>query len=137
MPFEILPHTADVRVHCSGATREELFRSALKGMMAVAKPKEKKEQKGAAVRRSISVEAPDATALLVDFLNEALAWMHTEREAYTEVVFLALDEQTLEADLEGYHAEYFSEDIKAVTYHEVEVVREEDGGWSTMIVFDI
>jgi len=103
-------------------------------MVAVARPEGQKDNE---VRRSILLEAPDATALLVDFLNEGLSWMHTEHEGYSGVVFRKLDEQMLEADLIGYRAESFGEDIKAVTYHEVEVVHRADGVWEATIVFDI
>lgn len=134
MSFELLPHTADIRMHVVGHTREEFYRDALLGMVAMMKPS---GEKGEAVRRTITIEAPDETALLIDFFNEALVWMHTKHEAYTDVRFTELSPHTLSAELAGYTAEEFSEDIKAATYHEVEVAPDAQGNWSAVIVFDI
>ncbi len=119
----------------TGATLEELFRDSLLGMVALADPVSSAERR--ALRREIALESGDATALLVDFLNEALALMHTDREAYTDVAFHSLAERSLQATLEGYRAESFGEDIKAVTYHEADVNRAATGAWETIIVFDI
>lgn len=135
MSYSFLPHTADVRMHVSGKSLEEIFRDGLLGMVSVMKPTvpEKKEE----VRREVTVEAEDPTALLVDFLNEVLVWMHTKREAYTAVCFKKLTERSLEAEITGYRAEAFNEDIKAVTYHEADVKKVGEGKWSTNIIFDI
>lgn len=122
-------------MHVTGATLEELFRDALFGMVALADPASHAERQP--LGREIALESGDPTALLVDFLNEALASMHTDREAYTEVTFHSLTERSLQATLEGYRAESFGEDIKAVTYHEADVHRSSVGAWETIIVFDI
>jgi SHS2 domain-containing protein len=112
-----------------------LFLDALRGLMAVLGPR---VEGGAPVRHRISVHSADLTALLVDFLNEALALALTEREGYDEVTFFALDESgaALEAELTGRSAASFEDDVKAVTYHEANLVRSA-GGWRTLIVFDI
>lgn len=135
MPFEIIPHTADIRMHCSGETREVLFRDALLGMVSITKPQGGEE--GQKVMRVVSLDAPDTTALLIDFLNEALSWMHTKNETYSAVHFRKFTAHDLEAELVGYVAQDFGEDIKAATYHEVEVEEDTQGGWNATVVFDI
>jgi SHS2 domain-containing protein len=135
MPFSFLGHTADVRMRVTGATLEDLFRDALLGMVALADPVAHAQREP--LSREIAVESGDQTALLVDFLNESLASMHTAREAYTGVTFHSLTERSLRATLDGYRAQSFGEDIKAVTYHEADVRRGFSGGWETTIVFDI
>jgi SHS2 domain-containing protein len=119
----------------TGKTLEELFRDALLGMVAAMKPVS--SSKPSLVKRPVVVEAPDATSLLIDFLGEALVWTHTKREAYVAVRFRTLTESALEAELEGYVAGAFGEDIKAVTYHEAEVKRNAAGVWATTIIFDV
>ena len=37
--YELVPHTADLKMYAYGTTFEELFRNALKGMFASIKPK--------------------------------------------------------------------------------------------------
>lgn len=135
MPYSFLEHTADVRMHVTGESLEELFGDALLGMVAVMKPT--RPQKPESIIRKISIDAQDATALLVDFLSEALVWIHTEREAYTRVRFQKLTERTLQAELRGYRVRTFGEDIKAATYHEADVRKGTEGTWSTNIIFDI
>jgi len=135
MPYSFLEHTADIRMRVTGETSEALFRDALLGMVALMSPQRK--EKGKKIKRKITIDAPDRTALLIDFLNEALVWMQTKNETYTEVKFQTLSEQNLEAELEGERAAGFRKDIKAVTYHEADVSKNFAGTWETTIVFDI
>jgi|SRR5215212_196517 len=131
--FELVPHTADVRLRVSAPALEELFVEAVRGMYAVmrAHPGE------TPVEHSIVVEdSADTTSLLVDFLNEVLRRAHIAREMYTGVVVTKLDATSIEARVSGAAPASFEEDVKAVTYHEAEVVRGEDG-WTTMLVFDL
>jgi SHS2 domain-containing protein len=131
--FELVPHIADVRLRVSAATLEDLFRDAMRGMYAVmhAHPGETR------VERTIAVhDSADTTSLLVDFLNEVLHRAHVGAELFTGATFTRFDATSLEAALTGVTPASFDEDVKAVTYHEAEVRREE-GGWTTMLVFDI
>lgn len=118
-----------------GRTFQELFGDALRGMNSILKSFI--EGRGKKTRREIAVEAADRSALLVDFLNEALALSLIHREIYTEVMFRELSETFLRAGLVGVGVYEFDEDIKAVTYHEVEIKKNENGEWGTAIVFDI
>ncbi len=120
-------------MHVTGNGLEELFRDALLGMVKAAKAGRKKRE----IRpRSFALKAADPTALLVEFLNDALVWMQTDREAYTEATFTTISENELRAELHGYGTDRFGEDIKAVTYHEADVKKDAKGTWSTNIIFD-
>lgn len=135
MSYEIIGHTADLRMRVSGDSPEELFDSAVKGMMAVLK--KEKPMKGKIVRRQIKVNSINFTALLVDFLNEVLSLIEIHKEIYTKVRFKKLEEKSVLAELEGVVQKSFDEDIKAVTYHEAQVKKNEKGVWETMLVFDV
>lgn len=131
--FELIHHTADVRVRVTADSLEELFRDAVRGMYAVMRG----EGEGAPVVREIAVdESADTTSLLVDFLNEVLNRAHIGRELFDEVTFTRFEETSLTAQLRGIAPAEFEEDVKAVTYHEAEV-RLENGTWTTMLVFDL
>lgn len=131
--FEVIQHTADIRIRVEAATLEELFEDALRGLMefmaggAVA---------GESANDDIVVEAPDTTALLVDFLNEALTRAHLRRALFSGVTFSELAETHLRATLHAAAVE-LAEDVKAVTYHEADVRRTADGRWTTMLVLDV
>ena len=132
--FELIPHTADVRLRVRAAALDDLFRDAMRGMYAVmrAHPIGEEEE----VRSTIAVDdSADTTSLLVDFLNEVLGRAHIGHEMFIEVAFSRLVETSLTAELRGVKAT-FEEDVKAVTYHEAEV-RREGGEWTTMLVFDL
>jgi SHS2 domain-containing protein len=132
--FELLSHTADLRVRIEAATIEELFRDALRALMTCAKARP--DLDSTTIYRQIAVTAVDRTALLVDFLNEALALSIVEREQYVDVRFRVLGSTELVATLVGARAAFGAE-IKAVTYHEADVVQSGDDRWTTVLVFDI
>ncbi len=135
MPYSFNEHTADIRMNVTGKTLGELFQDALSGMVKIVNPTLSKKLK--IIKRKIIIEASDATALLIDFLNEALMQMHTERETYASVKFSSITEHSLKAELKGYKAESFGEDIKAATYHEADVKKNNKDEWSATIIFDI
>lgn len=135
MTYTFLEHTADIRMQIKGRTLAELFQDALLGMVKIMDPAPPKEMLN--IKRKIIIKATDATALLIDFLNETLSLMHSKRESYTSVRFRPITEHSLKAELKGYKAESFGEDIKAVTYHEADIQKNESGEWSVVIIFDI
>lgn len=135
MPYSFLEHTSDIRMKVSGKSLEELFRDALLGMVKIMNPARLRETQNKI--RKINIKAPDTTSLLIDFLGETLAWIQSEREAYTKINFQSISEHSLKAKLKGYKTESFGEDIKAVTYHEANVQKNKSGEWSTVIIFDI
>ena len=131
--FELIHHTADVRLRVSSHTLEDLFREAVRGMYVV--------MRGDAgihsVRRLIAVdESADTTSLLVDFLNEVLNRAQIGREMFEEIRFTRFEPLSLTAELIGTAPAEFGEDVKAVTYHEADL-HCENGTWATMLVFDL
>jgi SHS2 domain-containing protein len=133
--YELVHHTADVRLRVRAGTAEDLFRDAMHGLYAVMRGEG--EEGSASVTRTIAVDdSADTTALLVDFLNEVLHRAHIGRELFTAVTFSRFDADSLTAELTGIAPASFEEDVKAVTYHEADV-RQEGEGWTTMLVFDI
>jgi SHS2 domain-containing protein len=133
MTYSFLEHTADVRMNVEAATREALFQDAVAGMFAVLKPSVLPER----AAHVVTVRSPDASALLIDFLNETLSLAHANREAYLSVSFESLSETELRATVDGRRVSSFGDDIKAATYHEASVARDPAGVWHARVVFDI
>lgn len=133
--YELVQHTADLRLKVRADSMEELFAEALRAMMESLRPE------GIAANPSsehpVEVDSVDATSLLIDFLNEVLYLAHVEREIFNRVRFRTLTETHLVAQLSGHKTERFDEDIKAVTYHEADVRRTDAQKWETTLVFDI
>ncbi len=135
MPYQILSHTADVRLRVSGQNYEELFQAAFLGIEQILKEKEVKALKK--TKRLIKISSVDPGALLVDFLNKVLYENYTRKEIYSEVKFKKLLPTLLVAEIFGSPIEKFDEDIKAATYHEMEIKKRADGFLETIIIFDI
>jgi SHS2 domain-containing protein len=131
--YELAQHTADLEMRVTADSVEELFAEALRGLMEVIQPEGGGEEKR---EIDISLEAPDRTVLLVDFLNEALTRLHVDRGVCVGVSFEVLSETALEGRFQVTDATGFAEDVKAVTYHGAEV-RRDAGVWSTALVLDI
>lgn len=134
-PFTIQEHTADVRLNVTGHNLQELFSSAIEGLVAIMAPEGQASAPGESV--SFALEAPDRASLLIDFLNEALFFMQTRRVTITTVDFSILNKSYAEGNFIILPVASFGEDVKAVTYHDVKFHRRSDGGLETAVVLDI
>ncbi len=132
--YKILEHTGDVKIKAYGKTKGELFENAMVAMMAVLHPKYEIRNLES---RSIKIKSQDTNALLVDFLNEVNYLRQVHTEMYGGVEFKKFSDTEIEATLEGYRVEEFGEDVKAVTFHELDIQQNSQGLWETMIVFDV
>ena len=132
--FEILEHKADLKIRAFGENKEELFLNMLLGMNAGLRPELKAQS---SKRKTIKVKSLDPEALLVDFLSEVLYLTQVNREIYNKVRFTKLTDSELEAELFGQTVKRFDEDIKAVTYHGLEIKKTEGGKREATILFDI
>ena len=134
-PFEILPHTADVQLRVYGSSQEVLFENALRGMFACTEPQESLIK--SSTQRSIDVHAPDVGALLIAFLSEALYLSTVHYEVYTTVTPLHCTATEYSAKLLGTSiVGYEGPEIKAVTYHDLDVSIVNEV-WQATITFDI
>lgn len=134
MKYEILEHKADLKIRAFGKTKEELFLNILLGMAESQKPEIKGEEK---IIRQIKVKSLDLSTLLVDFLSEVLYQSQINKEIYSGVNFKKFSDNGLEAELFGRKVERVGEEIKAVTYHNLDIRQKEDGVWEATVLFDI
>lgn len=132
--YEILEHTGDAKIRAFGKTKEELFLNAMRGMFELVGPKRIKNEK---VKRTIKIASSDYDALLVDFLSEVNYLMQTEREAYDDIKLKKFSDAELEVELLGQPVEGFDEEIKAVTYHGLQIKKNKEGLWEATIILDI
>lgn len=143
--FELLPHTADIKIRVYGSTLADLFRNALIGMFQSIGP----HANGCMVIKGrlvcshlprahlIIIESNTIESLLVDFLSHALYLSDVHNEAYLDVVICSIDETHVEATVFGVSVTGFEGvEIKAVTYHDL-AVKQVGGGYQVDIVFDI
>ena len=135
MKYEILEHKADLKIRVFGKDKLGLFSNALLGMSESMKAEVKKPEEK--IKRRIKVRSGDLATLLVDFLSEALYLSQVQKEVFSDIIFKKLTNKELEGELIGQKVARLGEDIKAVTYHELEVKQNKDGSWQATILFDI
>jgi SHS2 domain-containing protein len=133
--YEILEHTADVGLRAHGATLEECFEqaaAALVEIIGIARP-------GEGRRHSIELVADDVGALLVDWLSE-IVYLHDVNDAViSKIEVTKVTDGELrggvamaprgDADIEGIQ-------VKAVTYHQLDVQRSARG-WKAEVYLDV
>ena len=133
--YEILEHVSDLKIRTFGKNKKELFENALVGMRAVLRPQVQSPK--SKVQNKIKVSSLDLNALLVDFLSEVLYLSQVNKEVYDDIKFSKFSDTELEGELFGNKVESFGEDIKAVTYHGLEIKKNKEGLWKGTVLFDI
>ena len=131
--YEILEHKADLKIRAFGETKEALFLNMMTAMAESMKP----EKFGGEEKREIKTESNNLSTLLVDFLSEVLYLIQVNKEIYTKVKFIKFSDKETEAELSGQKVERLGEDIKAVTYHSLDIHQRKDGAWEATVLFDI
>ena len=136
--FELLPRTADIHMRAWGKTIKELFRNALQGMAALMQPSLAHTSVLKKEKQEIRVDAVDINSLLVEFLSKVTALSDIHNMVFTHITFKTLGDNFLEAELSGMHTDEFEKEIKAVSYHEVDIKRNPESGlYETTLIFDI
>jgi SHS2 domain-containing protein len=132
--FEEVEHTADRALRIYGSNLKELLVNAAHGMnslMVKAPPSTSKP-----VEKSVELEAMDAESMLVEWLSELTFWAETEMLVFERFDLHEVSPTQLKATIYGHRAEQLEKHIKAVTYHNLEIVRTAEG-LSATVVFDV
>jgi len=135
--IKFLSHTADVKIRLQASSEEELLKAGMEAIHGLLLPDACANFNTAEVTEEVHIQAPDKTALLVDFLSDVLSASHYEKAVFCDFEVKKWRENDLEAILKGEKVDRFVEDIKAITYHEAEVIRDENGNWESILIFDI
>ena len=134
--FEYFEHTADVGMRVFGGDLKELFENAASGMFEILCDGTYFD---AEALRKIEIHAEDSNELLHEWLSELLYLFTCEKFFAKEFEVKTLEEKRLEADIRGSRLENFKglkREIKAVTYHWLEVVKEAKG-YTAKVIFDV
>ncbi len=135
--FEILDHTADIGIMVYGKDLESLFENAAQGFFHLITDLKRVRLR---TERKINISRESLERLMVDWLSELLYLYEVEHLLFKRFVVESIDEEGLKASVKG---EFFREGVhviktavKAVTYHQIEV-RKEEKGWRARIIFDL
>lgn len=134
---ETFEHTADVGLQAWADTQAELYEALAEGLADLVCPRELVK---AAATFEMDVDSDDAELLAVDFLAKMLTFIQTERVCICDVRVRCDGPSRLSAVLRGEPIDLdrhvLGEEIKAVTYHMLEVVRR-DGRWNGRVLLDL
>jgi len=143
--FQEFDHTADAGIRIHGNSLEALFINAARGMFSLLLPEAARTQlvqdtEGERIEIPIAVRAPDLALLLREWLGELLYQYSTERVYFTDFFLDSVEETHIRARAAGVRFTQQLEsqlaEIKAVTYHGLEVIRQPDG-YHAQVIFDI
>jgi SHS2 domain-containing protein len=133
--FEELAHTADLEIRAWGEDMVSLFRQAAAGMIQLSGV-EGLAEGISSVKQNISLKAMDYEGLLILFLEELLYRLTEDYMVYEIQKLSITSDYTLKAKLKGAQIKSYQRDIKAVTYHNLNI-RSSADGYEVNIVFDI
>ncbi len=138
--FEILEHTADTGIAAYGKTKREVFINAAKGMFEIisGETKDLKEN----FYDKIELEADNPEGLLFTWLNELLYISETKLVILSKFEIKDLSNNKIAAEVRGMKINRLGckikKEIKAVTYHRLEIKKNEESGlWKAQVIFDI
>jgi len=134
MKYQILEHKADLKIRAFGKNQEEVFSNLLYGMIEAMRP-ELKEPEESSIK-TIEVKSFDLPALLVDFLSEALYQIQADKEVFKDIQFDKITETELKAKVIAKKVQGFGEEVKAVTHHDLEIIKD-NSTWRATVLFDI
>lgn len=135
--FEILDHTADIGLIIYGQDLMALFEHAGVGFFHLITDLKKVRPK---IERRVELGGQCLERLLVDWLGELLYLHEVHDLLFKEFNMETVGEQGLKAVVrgepfqDGIHS--IKTEIKAVTYHQIQV-KKEDGGWRAQVIFDL
>ena len=141
MTIRFLDHTADVAFEVTAPSLDDLFAEAAGALLeTITDPGALR----ASLHRDFELAAPDLETLLVDWLGELIYVFEVDRQLFADAAVTASEGEggpRLEAVARG---EPYDPDrhpirvqVKAVTYHRLEVACRPDGTWTARVVFDI
>lgn len=131
--YQEIEHTADTALFVWGPDLPAIFIEAAKGinlLMGMQIDQERRDN------FSISLTADEAETLLVNFLEEIIFLGEHEGVGFDEFTVKIDGEYCLAAELQGAAITQKAKEIKAVTFHNLDI-KPTDSGYEVTIVFDV
>ena len=142
MKYEIIDHTADVGIRAFGKDINELFENTAYGMFEIIASLEDVKNE---LETEIEIKNDGLDNMLHDFLSELLFKYEVEKILFGKFIVKSLparpgDKKGLKGTALGEKIDLnrhrIKTEIKAVTYHQLKVKKEENH-WIAEVIFDI
>ena len=135
--YTTLDHTADLGIIVTGTDLEDLFDKAAQSTIEIMF---RKKALNGIESIKVSLDGEDLADLMVRWLGEILYLFDAEQKVVSGIRIVKIKNTHLEAILNvavfdpDYHE--IETEIKAVTYHQIEVTQKPDG-WNVRVIFDL
>ena len=135
--FDIIDHVADVGITAYGEDMKQLFAHAALALFSlITDVQSVKEQ----LQHRVEIDCEDRDNLLIEWLNELIYLFDAEHLLFSQFEIESLNNSQLKATC---HGEKFDParhrikiDVKAATYHMLEVIQDSKG-YKAQVIFDI
>ena len=137
MKYRLIDHTADFGIHVFGADPKDLFANAAQAMFDQIVTVDSLKGTG---KQNLDITGDDWPDLMVNWLRELLYLWTGKAMLIKRVAIISISEHQLSAkvpfDTFDPNRHEIKNEIKAVTYHQIQV---ESGpaGWESKIIFDV
>ncbi|MBU1998181.1 MAG: archease [Candidatus Omnitrophica bacterium] len=135
--YEILEHTADIRIRVRAKELKTLFSKTARAMFDIIA--EKKTAPGARKEElKIVQKAQNLEELFINWLNELLSLSSAHGLVFSDFKIKNLKENSLEALVRGEKNKSYkiNKEIKAATYHQLQIIKN-GNTWKTEVIFDV
>ncbi|MGD9174481.1 MAG: archease [Desulfobacterales bacterium] len=134
MGFEEIEHTADHALKVYGKDLGGLFISAAQGMTSLMMA----DISGVSgeIAKAVKLETIDTESLLVEWLSELAYWAEAEMLVFSTFKIHTITATDIDASAMGARVAALEKNIKAVTYHNLNIVKTRQGLEAT-ITFDV
>lgn len=136
LSFELMPHTADVIIKVEGTTIEELFKAAVFGLVTVLKPEKQVISKKDYEFQKI-LKSENQNLLLIDFLSDILTIMHIQKGLISDIIINKLNHNLIDYKIFLQKVDFFERDVKAISYHNVNIKLNKSKNYEAEIIIDI
>jgi SHS2 domain-containing protein len=135
--YTLLDHTADLRIRITGDDPADLFKNAGLSLFDLITRPDRLETREII---DVAVTGDDPADLMVNYLRELLYLWTGDEKLVKLIDIVDISDTAVSARVSTDHFQAgrheILHEIKAVTYHQIEVSRRGDG-WQATVVFDV
>ncbi len=136
--YEVFDHTADLGLRIRADSLPALFEDAARGFFSVLVAN--LDDVELVHEKMVSLEGQEVDLLLFDWLSELLYIFETEQMLFRQFD-VQLKEGKLRATCRGQAVDRsrheLAHEVKAITYHGLKTVQQDDGRWLAEVIVDI
>jgi SHS2 domain-containing protein len=138
--YEILEHTADIRIRVRAGDLKSLFCRSARAMFDIIADRKTAKAGGNSdkVELKVSQKAGNLEELFINWLNELLSLSASQSLIFSDFRIKSLSENSLEALVLGKKSGNYqiNKEIKAATYHQLEITKS-GKDWKVEVIFDV